>query len=734
MGNSLPTEESGAPRVPEQSGTQIVPEESGAPSVPEQSGTQMVPEQSGAPSVPEQSGTQMVPEESGGTTDVPTMQEMGTDSVPETAGVALGQERSEQERSENEADSVLGTSPSYADHVQGPGTPATPPPSMPSPGPERFSPSPVAEGRPEGEIAAASAQAEQAEDEAWGQWQAAPDTSSAAQPQDAPSASASGSQPVGVEDRELKRPRKGIPSGSRVQLSAVPLPGEAEESLLRQVFMREQERRIQEAASLGVHLRAEPGEPLPLLSHVHGRPSIEGMYDSLSYAMTDRGFLTRVSLGAGPRYVPGGSSGITGQGRLDRPEEFLEETPYMPPRLPSYPEPEQPRQQKLMIDAATITENALEEWSAWLLAARQGRSLREWGILASDIKVAIQYLSESPPEGAASTRGGRWSNTGRAGRKKQQEYPTAVGVLAYLQKALKCVDCFDKAPTGYNSLLLGPAALCLERPQSASAADEGEAWKYLAASVAVRVQRLLDKKRVKNRVVTEMTAVYLQTAKSAPRPRPIVRSPTTPAESGDSSSDSSEISGVSGESLLEGDGVAEAIGSIRSCQDKGESLWTPGVVCRLFGTPELPHKVFPEAAKAMAEQGKAIDPGAAAASTAAVVPPTPGTEPKSPHSLPSVIFRPGRLIEKTLMIKAADGSSVPAPPSIPPRHPLPQPPPAPSSQSSPVPNLGQTRAEREFVLPKPPPVGASSSEAQFEDYESVVEAARAAIESASQQL
>ena len=362
---------------------------------------------------------------------------------------------------------------------------------------------------------------------------------------------------------------------------------------------------------------------------------------------------------------------------------------------------------------------------------------------------AIQSLSEAPPEVPSVTKGGRWSNAGRAGRRKQQrqEYPSAVGVLAYLKKALKCVDSFDRAPTGYNSLLLGPsAAMVLERPEGASAADEAESWKYIAASIAARVQGLLDKKRRKNQAVTDMTAVYLQTAKSAPRPRPVVQSPTTPAESGDSSgSDSSEISEVSGESRLEGEGVGEAIGVIRSCQDKGESLWTPGVVCRLFGTPELPHKVFPEAAKAMAEQAvaapeaTAIDPAAAATSTdtaagAAVVPPTPGTEPKSPHSLPSVIYRPGRLVEKTLMIEAADGSSVPAPPAIPPRHPLPQPPPAPSSQSSPTPNRGQTRTEREFVLPKPTPVGASSSEAQFEDYESVVEAARAAIESASQQL
>ncbi|OLP74235.1 Retrovirus-related Pol polyprotein from transposon TNT 1-94 [Symbiodinium microadriaticum] len=357
-----------------------------------------------------------------------------------------------------------------------------------------------------------------------------------------------------------------------------------------------------------------------------------------------------------------------------------------------------------MIDAATITDNALDEWSAWLRSARQGRSLREWGILASDLVTAIQYLSEAHPEVPSVTKGDRWSDAGRAGRRKQQqqEYPSVLGMLAYLKEALRCVDSFNKAPTGYNSLLLGPPALVLERPASASAADEAESWKYITATMAARVQRLLDKKRVKNQAVTEMTAVYLQTAKSAPRPRPVVQSPTTPAESGDSSgSDSSEISGVSGESRLEGEGVAEAIGVIRSCQDKGESLWTPGVVCRLFGTPELPHKVFPEAAKAMAEQAAAapeataIDPTAAAAFTdtaagAAVVPPTPGTEPKSPHSLPSVIFRPGRLIEKTLMIEAADGSLVPAPPAIPPRHPLPQPPPAPLNQGSP--NLGQTRA------------------------------------------
>ena len=444
---------------------------------------------------------------------------------------------------------------------------------------------------------------------------------------------------------------------------------------------------------------------------------------------------------------------------------------YMPPRPPRFPEQEQQRpQQKLLIDQATITDNALSEWHAWLKLAQQGRSLREWGILSSDIVTAVQYLGEAPPQEEPATRGGRW-HSGRGGRRKQQQQqdcPTSVGVLLYLKKALKCIDCFDRAPSGYHGLLLGPSsAMALERPDGGTASDEREAWKYIAASIAARVQRLLDKKRAKNRAVTEMTAIYLQTPKAAAaKPRPVQpRTPTTPAED-DSSDSSSGVSEVSGESKLEGEGVGEAIGVIRSCQDKGESLWTPGVVCRLFGTPEFPHKVFPEAA-AMAEKGAtaapeatAIDPSGAAASSdtaagtaaafPAMAPPTPAaTEPKSPASLASVIYRPGRLVEKTLL--ASDGSTVPLPPGVPPRHVLPQPPPppsqsspAPTSQSSPAPTsqsspaqnlgLGQTRQEREFTLPAPSGANSSGTGTQFEDYESVVEAARAAIESASQQL
>ena len=656
----------------------------------------------------------------------------------------------------------MGTSPSYADHVEGPEAALTPPPSMPSPGPERFNPSPVAapfaEARPE------AAQTDQAEDEAWGPWRApevaplegrAPDFASSKG--QAPVAASSEAQDV----RDVKRPRRGIPAGSRARVGAVPTPNESEEDLLKQVFQRELEVRRQEGEALGLRLRAEADEPLPLLSHFYGPPSPSEMYDSLALCLTDRSFLTRVALIGGGRSqdLVGGATGVSGKGRVSRPEEYGEETPYVPPRPPRFPEEEQQRpQQKLLIDQATITDNALEEWHAWLKLAQQGRSLREWGLISSDVITAVEYLGEAPPQ-EEPARGGRWTNAPRGGGRKkqkpQQEYPTSVGTLIYLKKALKCIDCFDGSPSGYRGLLLGPsAAMGLEKPDGATASDEREAWKYLAASVALRVQRLLDKKRAKNRMVDAMTAIWLQTPKAAAaKPRPVQpRTPTTPAE--DSSDSSSEgVSEVSGESQLEGDGVAESIGILRSLGT--EMLWQPGVITRVFGTPALPPRLFPEvgAAAALGEKSagdaSSSNPAAGtAAATPAMAPPTAAaTEPKSPASLASVIYRPGRLVAKTLL--ASDGSTVPLPPGVPPRHVLPQPPPPPSKSPSAqppqdplVPSKGQTQQEREFILPSTSgvassaPLGATASETgtQFADYESVVEAAKAAMESASRDL
>ena len=729
------------------------------------------------------------PEQSGGTTDVPIMQ--GPVILPETGGVALGTGPVEEEPSENESDSVLGTSPSYADHVEGPEAALTPPPQEPSPGAERFNPSPVAapvaEALPErfnpspvatpvAEARPEAAQTDQAEDEAWGPWRApevaplegrAPDVSSSEA--QAPVAASSEAQDV----RDIKRPRRGIPAGSRARVGAVPTPNESEEDLLKQVFQRELEVRRQEGEALGLRLRAEADEPLPLLSHFYGPPSPSQMYDSLALCLTDRSFLTRVALGGGgsSQDLVGGATGVSGKGRLSRPEEYGEETPYVPPRPPRFPEQEQQQrpQQKLLIDQATITDNALEEWHAWLKLAQQGRSLREWGLTSSDVITAVEYLGEAPPQ-EDPARGGRWTNAPRGGGRKkqkpQQEYPTSVGTLLYLKKALKCIDCFDGSPSGYRGLLLGPSsAIGLEKPDGSTASDEREAWKYLAASVALRVQRLLDKKRAKNRMVDAMTAIWLQTPKAAAaKPRPVQpRTPTTPAEeSSDSSSEG--VSEVSGESQLEGEGVAESIGILRSLGT--ETLWQPGVITRVFGTPALPPRLFPEvgAAAALGEKSagdaSSSNPAAGtAAGTPAMAPPTPAatpamapptpaaTEPKSPASLASVIYRPGRLVAKTLL--ASDGSTVPLPPGVPPRHVLPQPPPPPSKSPSAqppqdplVPSKGQTQQEREFTLPSPlgaassAPLGATASETgtQFADYEAVVEAAKAAMERASRDL
>ena len=123
----------------------------------------------------------------------------------------------------------------------------------------------------------------------------------------------------------------------------------------------------------------------------------------------------------------GGATGVSGKGRLSRPEEYGEETPYVPPRPPRFPEQEQQHrpQQKLLIDQATITDNALEEWHAWLKLAQQGRSLREWGLTSSDVVTAVEYLGEAPPQ-EEPARGGRWTNAPRGGGRKKQEASAGV--------------------------------------------------------------------------------------------------------------------------------------------------------------------------------------------------------------------------------------------------------------------------------------------------------------------
>ena len=270
---------------------------------------------------------------------------------------------------------------------------------VPLGGAERFNPSPVAapvaEARPEmihpspvatpvAEARPEAIQTDQGEDDTWGPWRApkvAPLEDVASSEAQAQVAASSEAQDV----RDVKRPRRGIPAGSRARVGAVPTPNESEEDLLKQVFQRELEVRRQEGEALGLRLRAEANEPLPLLSHFYGPPSPSQMYDSLALCLTDRSFLTRVALGGGgsSQDLVGGATRVSGRNRLSRPEEYGEETPYVPPRPPRFPEeePQQRPQQKLLIDQATITENALEEWHTWLNKGGQtGQKLEGVGI------------------------------------------------------------------------------------------------------------------------------------------------------------------------------------------------------------------------------------------------------------------------------------------------------------------------------------------------------------------
>ena len=740
MGNSLPTKEMG-PALPSEEIAPAPPSEEMAPALPSEEIAPALPSEEVVP----------VSEQGGGTSEVPITQ--GPVIRPETGGVSLEAGPVEEDPSES-GSSILGTSPSYAAHVEGPEAALSPPPQEPSPGVDRFDPSPVsaavAEARPE-----VVTVPDQAEDD-WGPWRAQNAASSEAQ-----------------DGRDVKRPRRGIPSGSRALVGAVPTPNESEEDLLKQVFQRELEVRRQEGEALGLRLRAEADEPLPLLSHFYGPPSPSQVYDSLALCLTDRSYLTRVALGGGgsSEDLVGGATGVRGRNRLPRPEEYGEPTPYVPPRPPLFPEeePKQRPQQKLLIDQATITENALEEWHSWLKMAKQGRSLREWGLTSADVIAAVEYLGEAPPQ-EEPPRGGRWTNAPRGGGRKKNpppEYPTSIGTLLYLKKALKAIDAFDGSPSGYRGLLLGPSsAIGLEKPDGSTASDEREAWKYLAASVALRVQRLLIGQKESEEPHGECYDGYL-VADPESCSREAAASAAADADHACRGKLGLLFGGCVrslGRVAARREGVAESIGILRSLGT--EMLWQPGVITRVFGTPALPARQYPEvgAAAALGEtsagDASSSNPAAGiAAGTPAMAPPTPaatpgmipptpaGTEPKSPASLASVIHRPGMLVAKTLL--ASDGSTVPLPPGVPPRHVLPQPPPPPSKSPSAqppqdplVPSKGQTQQERGFTLPSPlgvassAPSGATASETgtQFADYEAVVEAAKAAMARASRDL
>ena len=227
----------------------------------EDRGAQAAPEQNpGAQSLAEQDhGAQSLAEQDHGAQSL-VEQDQSAQRAPEPENGEMREAEPEDGATSGQEVSSPEAAGGYAAHVASPGTPA----SVPSLGSGRYRPpedSPVAEVSAQPVVIIADD-----DGDAWGPWRAPPSVAA-----DGPAEQAGGVVPA--EDREIKRPRRGLPSGSQVQLSAVPLPGEAEEKLLRQVFMREQERRIQEGLSLGMRLQAAEDEPLPMLSHFYGRPS-----------------------------------------------------------------------------------------------------------------------------------------------------------------------------------------------------------------------------------------------------------------------------------------------------------------------------------------------------------------------------------------------------------------------------------------------------------------------------
>ena len=107
-------------------------------------------------------------------------------------------------------------------------------------------------------------------------------------------------------------PRVGLPSNISGGSLRPPVGGLTnEEQLLIRSMRFEAARRWAESEATGfVRPDVAPSEPLPLLSHIHGVPPVESMWDSVSAALTIPGHLVRslgnpaLDIGAGPSGPP----------------------------------------------------------------------------------------------------------------------------------------------------------------------------------------------------------------------------------------------------------------------------------------------------------------------------------------------------------------------------------------------------------------------------------------------
>ena len=91
---------------------------------------------------------------------------------------------------------------------------------------------------------------------------------------------------------------------------------------------------------------------MPLISHRHGVPqSTSDMWDATSLAMNP-GYQGHLLGFLGGTTAPGvGGYGTFGAEAMDAPATMEEETPYLPPRPPAFPQPEAREPRMLMADA-----------------------------------------------------------------------------------------------------------------------------------------------------------------------------------------------------------------------------------------------------------------------------------------------------------------------------------------------------------------------------------------------
>ena len=96
-----------------------------------------------------------------------------------------------------------------------------------------------------------------------------------------------------------------------------------------------------------------------------------------------------------------------------------EETPVPKATLPVFPEPVEKRgprkgAARLLMEAATQTEDSEAKWQEWLQRCLEGKGLVEHGVLVGDVAMAMAFLQEA---GMKLPRGGaqaRWKSRGSA--------------------------------------------------------------------------------------------------------------------------------------------------------------------------------------------------------------------------------------------------------------------------------------------------------------------------------